>query len=563
MRKLVECVPNISEGCNKAVIDEIVSSARIEGVEVLDVDPGKATNRTVITFVGEPEPILEAAFQLIKRAGELIDMRQHKGAHPRQGATDVCPFVPLQNVSMEECAELARRLGRRVADELAIPVYLYEAAASSSERQSLAYLRQGEYEGLAEKFKNPKLQPDFGKPVVNEKAGATVIGARPFLIAYNINLNTRDKRLASRIAMRLRESGCKKKGPDGKVMLDSTGNPLMEAGMFQCCRAVGWFIEEYGIAQISINFTNFEVTPPHLVFDAASKLATDMGLRVTGSELVGLIPKKALLMAGEYYLRKQGSCRGVPEATLLEIAVKSLGLAELASFDLSQKVVEERVKVTARLGSLRVSDFIDVLSSDSPAPGGGSASALAGAMAAGLISMVSALTFGKTDASQSEKMAAFDALAVECQNLKASLLFSVDEDTEAFNHVMNAARLKAASPAEEKEKGLALIAAYRYAVTVPLRVATDCLRTLELCGKALTDGLPTAFSDAAVASQQAAAGCFGAIYNVRINLPELESNQFLETGDRKFIEETKVSLQKILSSLSQLRAEHDALIMVR
>jgi len=544
MEKLVECVPNISEGRSEKVINEIVDSARIEGVEVLDVDPGKATNRTVITLAGAPERVLEAAYNLIKRAAELIDMRKHKGEHPRIGATDVVPFVPLQNVSMEECVELARRLGKKVAAELGIPVYLYEAAASKPERQSLAYLRQGEYEGLAEKMKNPEMAPDFGKAKVNEKSGLTIIGARPFLIAYNINLNTRDKKLATQIAKRLRESGYQHKNQDG------TNSQI--AGMFKNCRSVGWYIEEYKTAQISINLTNYEVTSLHDVFEASCRMAEEMGLRVTGSEIVGLVPKAALLQTGRFYLRKQGGSCGVPEDRIIETAIRSLGLSDVTPFRREEKIIEERIEKKTGLVELKVSEFVDLVSSDSPAPGGGSVAALSGALAAGLTSMVSALSFSKDKQNNKERRLAFENLGSEAQKLKDDLMRLIDEDTRAFDKVMEAYRIKAASPEEEKVRNQKIIEAYKWAASVPFSVAQNCIKAMELASAALSQGLDSAFSDSSVAAQMAFAGFLGASYNIRINLRELKKLAGDDSNELNFVGSMLLRLHELHSEARHL-----------
>lgn len=554
MEKLVECVPNISEGQNRAVIEEIASAARVEGVEVLDIDPGKATNRTVITFAGSPAGALEGAFNLIKRASELIDMRRHKGAHPRIGATDVVPFVPLQGVSMQECVELARKLAARVARELNIPVYLYEAAAVSPERRSLACCRDGEYEGLAKKLKQAKWKPDFGKAQFNARSGLTVIGARPFLVAYNVNLNTRDRKLATRIAQRIRESGHNRKNEDGST--------TFVPGMFKNCRAVGWFIEEYGIAQISINLTNFEITGMHDVFEACSELAREMGLRVTGSEIVGLVPKAALLASGRYYLKKQGASCGVSEARLIETAIRSLGLTDVSSFDPKTRIIENRINTRTGLIDLKTSDFVDSVASDSPAPGGGSVSALAGALSSGLSSMVAALSFAKEKEDQ-DKCEALEVIGIKAQALKAALVSLIDEDTRAFDKVMDAFRIKAGTPAEEKHKTGCIIEAYKLAASVPFETAEKCLAALELAGEVLSLGIESAFSDSAVAAQMAYAGLQGASYNVRINLKELKK---LATGNKtelNSVRAMRAKLKKLSAQAARLFAALNRRISAR
>lgn len=560
MRKIVECVPNISEGQNRAVIDQVVAAASIEGVQVLDVDAGQATNRTVITMLGGPDEISEAAFRLISKAAELIDMRTHKGEHPRMGATDVCPFIPIEGITMEECVEISKALGKRVATELGIPVYLYESAASSVERKSLAYIRQGEYEALPQKLKDKKMQPDFGEAKFNAKSGATVIGARPILIAYNINLNSKNKTKANKIAFRIRESGYKKKDAKGKFILDKEGNAVMEAGMFKHCRAVGWFIEEFGIAQVSINLTDYTITGLHDVFDAAVKIADELGMRVTGSEIVGLVPKQALIQSGKHYLKRQGASRAVPEGEIIQAAIKSLGLAELYPFDLSKKLIEEQVKSNTPLGSLRVHEFLDLLSTDSPAPGGGSVSALAGALAAGLASMVSNLTFAKLSEKKRQTRAKLEKYGDEAQSLKSRLLLAIDEDTNAFNQVIAAFRMKAENEADKKIRAGKISAAYRYATSIPLAVAKDCLSAQKLSSWTLENGIESALSDSAVGAKLAYAGLKGASYNVRINLKELKRLSKTDTTLNAFIVDTEKSLEQINKLGDELNLKSDNLI---
>jgi len=434
--KLVECVPNFSEGRDKdkilAITREIESTP---GVKLLDVDPGESTNRTVVTFIGPPEAAAQAAFKAIKKAAEVLDMRQHKGAHSRIGATDVCPFVPVSGVTMADCVKLAHDLGRIVADELGIPVYFYEEAALKPERRNLANIRAGEYEGLPEKLKDPEWAPDCGEPIFNAKSGATVIGAREFLIAYNINLNTRDRKLANEIALNIRESGRAMRDNDGNIVRDESGNALKLPGKFGHIKAVGWYIEDYGIAQISVNFTNYKISPIYIVFDEVVRQAEKLGLRVTGSELVGLIPKEALLAAGRYYLEKQGKSPGVPEEELIRTAVLSLGLSDVVPFDIKKKIIEYQFEEPGNLlirKNLR--EFANELSMDSPAPGGGSAAALCGALSAALSSMVANLTFGKKGYERAFKE--MKQAAMHAQLLKDDFLRFVDQDTVAFNKVM-------------------------------------------------------------------------------------------------------------------------------
>jgi glutamate formiminotransferase / formiminotetrahydrofolate cyclodeaminase len=556
--RLIECVPNISEGKNDQLIDDVVQAAASSGAKILDVDRGRSTNRTVITFAAGPEVALEGAFRLIKRASELIDMSRHKGEHPRIGATDVCPFVPLENVSMQECAELARKLGIRVWEDLGIPVYLYAEAASSEARRSLSYLRTGEYEGIPAKLKDPAMRPDFGEPRFNEKSGITVIGARPFLIAYNVNLNSREKRLAAQMAGKIRESGVKKKDRAGNFVTGENGLPLVEPGLFKQCGAVGWFIEEYGIAQVSINLYDFEVTPMQAVFDACCRLAEERGLRVTGSELVGLVPKKALIMAGEHYLRKQSATTALPEKDLLFFAVKSLGLSELAPFKIEEKVIEEKVKAPSKLLSLNVTDFIDSVSRDTPAPGGGSVAALLGSLGAALPAMVAGLTFAKV--TEPEKRAELERLGKAAQDLKAKLVWAVEEDTQAFDKVIAAFRIKVVTPEEKTGKDAAINAAYREATLVPLKVCRLCADAMQLAFGTLKSGLASAYSDSAVGIQAARAGLLGASYNVKINIKELKNRPNLSQQDRAFISTTEEELEEILESGAKLLGEAEACI---
>ena len=549
--KLVECVPNFSEGRDQEKIRAIVRE--IEGVpqvKLLDVDPGESTNRTVVTFIGPPEAVLEAAFQAIARAADVIDMRTHRGAHSRIGATDVCPFVPVSGLTMEDCVRLAQQLGARVAGELGIPVYLYEAAARRPERRNLATVRSGEYEGLAEKLKDPAWAPDYGKPVFNPKAGATVIGAREFLIAYNINLNTRDRRLANEIALTLRESGRAKKDKSGNVVKDARGRTVKIPGKFREVKAVGWYIEDYGRAQISVNFTNYRVSPPHLVFDEASRLAAKLGLRATGSELVGLIPKEALLMAGRYYLEKQGKSPGVPEEELVRTAVISLGLNDVAPFDPDKKIIENQFKETGKsLASMSLRAFADELSMDSPTPGGGSVAAYCGALSAALSSMVSNLTVGKKG--YEDVGAEMASVAVTAQALKDDLLGAVDRDTLAFNKVMEALRLPKTTPEQAREKEAALEEATKEATLVPLEVLEKSVEAVRLAKAVASRGFKSSASDAGVGGLAGAAAGEGAYYNVLINLPGIKDGQF-RTKVREQAAKRKAELDRLVVAIRKI-----------
>jgi len=524
--KLVECVPNFSEGRDlekiKAITREIETT---EAVRLLDVDPGESTNRTVVTFIGTPEGVLEAAFKSIRKAAEVIDMSKHTGAHSRMGATDVCPLVPVAGVTMEDCVQLAHTLAERVARELDIPVYLYEAAAQKPERSNLATIRAGEYEGLPEKLKDPEWTPDYGAAKFNPASGATVIGAREFLIAYNINLNTRDRKLAQHIALNLRERGRAKRDEAGEIIRDAQGNAVKVSGKFKDVKAVGWYVEDYGIAQISINFTNYKVSPPHLVFDEAIKEAEKIGCRVTGSELVGLIPKQALLMAGRHYLKRQGKSAGVPEEELIRIAAASLGLNDVAEFDPQKKIIEYQFREVERsLNDLTLREFADELSMDSPAPGGGSTAALCGALSAALSAMVSNLTVGKSgyEGVQNE----VKELAEQGQRLKDEFMRAIDLDTLAFNRVMDCFRMPRKTEQQQRERDAAIEEATKQATRIPMDVAEKCVEALHLAKDIALIGNRNSISDAGVSALAAQAGAEGAYYNVLINVPSIQDSAF-------------------------------------
>jgi glutamate formiminotransferase/formiminotetrahydrofolate cyclodeaminase len=551
--KLVECVPNFSEGRDQEKIKTIVQEIeRIPEAKLLDVDPGESTNRTVVTFIGTPEGVKEAAFRAIRKAAELIDMRQHKGAHSRIGATDVCPLVPVSGVTMDDCVRLARELGERVAKELGIPVYLYEEAATRPERRNLANIRAGEYEGLAEKLKDPRWSPDYGDPVPHPRAGATVIGAREFLIAYNINLNSRDRRLAHEIALNLRESGRAQRDAEGNIIRDAEGKAVNIPGRFKHVKAVGWYIEDYGVAQISINFTNYKETPVHLVFDEAGREADKLGLRVTGSELVGLIPREALLLAGRYYLEKQGKSPGAPAAELIRTAVVSLGLNDVSPFDPDKKIIENRFNDGGpSLLGLSLRQFADEVSLDSPTPGGGSVAALCGSLSAALSSMVANLTVGKKGyEGVTEEM---KEVALKAQELKDALLQEVDEDTRAFNKVMEAFRLPKGSEEQAREKEAAIQKASRLATLVPLSVLEKCKPLLELAVTVAQKGNKNSLSDAGVAATVAEAAAAGAFYNVKINLPGIQ--------DESFKRETTEKAGELMKEIARLAEECRALVV--
>ena len=535
MDKIVECVPNFSEGRDSKVIDAIAEAIRgVDGVLLLDVDPGQATNRTVMTFVGAPDDVVEAAFRAIKTAGEVIDMSRHEGAHARQGATDVCPFCPVKGVTMEDCVELSKRLGKRVGEELEIPVFLYEYSATRPERKLLPDIRVGEYEALPGKLGKDEWTPDFGPNAFTDRVkrtGVTVMGAREFLIAYNINLNTTEKKYASDIALEIRETGRIEREPgptsfyqDGTVVKDEDGKKRHKDGMFRNVKAVGWFIDEYGVAQISINLTNYHVTPPHAVFDACCELARDRGLRVTGSEIVGLVPLEALLMAGHHYLGKQYRSKGIPERDLVHYAVKSLGLDDLGPFDPDRKVIEYQFKREGALVDLTAAEFTHEVSRDSMAPGGGSVAALAGALGAALAGMVGNLTAAKRD--MFDAFEVMGELAAEGQRLKDALLAAVDRDTDAFNEIISAVRMPKKTAEENAARDEAMEMANRYAAEVPLDTARLCVEAVKIARKAAEQGNPASVTDAGVAAQMAKAGFEGAVYNVRINLQSVEGEDF-------------------------------------
>ncbi len=531
-KQLIECVPNISEGRNQAVIDAITAQVEtVEGVKLLDVDPGQATNRTVITFVGEPEPVIEAAFRLIKKASELIDMSKHQGAHPRFGAVDVCPLVPVANISMEEVVQYARKLGERVGRELGIPGYFYENAATSEERRNLANCRAGEYEGLAKKLVDPHWQPDFG-PAEFEKAkttGAIAIGARDFLVAYNINLNTTSTRRANAIAFDIRERGrVKREGGKitGKIIKDKDGNPVMIPGSLKAVKGIGWYIEEYGIAQISLNLTNISITPIHVAFDEACKKAEARGVRVTGSELVGLVPLQAMLDAGRYFLRKQQRSVGVSEKELIKIAVKSLGLDDLKPFNPREKIIEYLLEEEGSrpLVNMTLADFADETASESPAPGGGSISAYVGALGVALGTMVANLSAHKRG--WDERWEEFSDWAEKGMQYQQKLLALVDEDTVAFNRIMEAFGLPKNSEDEKKARQQAIQEATRYATEVPFRVLETAYESMEVMEAMAATGNPNSVTDAGVGALCARAAVRGALLNVKINAAGLDDKDF-------------------------------------
>lgn len=602
-KPIVECVPNFSEGRDKAKIRTITDAiAACPGVTVLDVDPGADTNRTVVTFVGGPDEVVHAAFVGIATAARVIDMRIHSGAHPRMGATDVCPFVPVDGISLAQCAELARQLGARVGTELGIPVYLYEAAASRPERRNLATIRRGEYEGLADKLADPLWCPDYGPAVHNAAAGATVIGAREFLIAYNITLNTRDKALATDIAFELREKGrvARQAVPGavysrGKVLTyleaffpcgncdfvggsceavaahcasdhhydlgellrandldvgNLTGQKVYRAGQFAQCKAIGWYVDTYKRAQISINLTNWRVTPPHLVLQAARTLAAQRGLVVTGSEIVGLIPYAALLEAGRYYLQQQGRSPFVPVADLIESAVFSMGLADVSPFDVTKKVIGLPDHAASKLVTMRACDLVDEVSRDTPAPGGGSIAALCGALGAALASMVANLTHAKPE--YAERADVLLQIAERAQALVGELTAAVDADTDAFDAYLQARRLPQATPEEVLRRNQAMQEGLKLAIAVPLRTAQASLAAMQAARLAVAHGNPASLTDGAVGAAVAWAGVRGGVWNVQINLAEVT--------DRAFVDEMRATSAAILQQAQALLEETTAVV---
>ncbi len=533
MKQIIECVPNFSEGRDMAVIQQITDQIKtVEGVRLLDVDPGAATNRTVVTIAGEPEEVIEAAFRSIKKAMEVIDMSKHTGAHPRFGATDVCPLVPVSNITMEETVAYAHKLGERIGRELGIPVYCYENAATRPERRNLANCRSGEYEGLRKKLGDPGWKPDFGPAEFLPRTGAVAVGARDFLVAYNVNLNTTSTRRANAVAFDIREKGrpMREGNPvTGKIVKDEKGNPVNIPGSLKECKAIGWFIEEYGIAQVSINLTNVSITPVHIAFEEASKKAMERGMRVTGSELVGLAPLKVFTDAGKYFLKKQNRSVGVPESELIKIAVKSLGLDDLKPFNPEEKIIEYvlRDKSRKKLMDMSCAAFADETSSESPAPGGGSISAYMGALGVSLGTMVANLSSHKPG--WDERWEEFSVWAEKGQMLKDELLHLVDEDTRAFNMIMDAFGLPKGSDEEKAARTEAIQQATRYAIEIPFRVMQKSFETMEILKAMAETGNPNSVSDAGVGALAARSAVMGAFLNVKINASGLSDKTFVES----------------------------------
>lgn len=529
---LIECVPNFSEGNDMNIIKQITNEIElVEGVKLLNVDPGKATNRTVVTFVGPPEAVIEAAFQAIKKASELIDMSKHRGEHPRMGATDVCPLIPIAGISMEETAEYAKKLGARVGKELNIAIYLYEAAQANKDRNNLSVIRGGEYEGFFKKIKLPEWEPDFGPAEHSIKSGSTVIGARDFLVAYNINLNTTSTRRANSIAFDVREAGrVKREGNPvtGKIVTDEKGNPVNIPGSLKSVKAMGWFIEEYGIAQISMNLTNINITPVYIAFDEVLKKANERGIRVTGSELIGLVPLKAITDAGKYFLEKQNRSTGVSEKELIKIAVKSLGLDDLAPFKPEERIIEYLLKdkTQSRLVRMNLTEFADETASESPAPGGGSIAAYIGALGISLGTMVANLSSHKPG--WDERWKEFSDWAEKGQYYKNELLKLVDEDTNAFNKIMTAFGLPKSNDDEKYARTTAIQNATRYATEVPFKVMQLAYDSMEVIKAMAETGNPNSITDAGVGALCARSAVMGAFLNVKINAAALTDKAFAE-----------------------------------
>ncbi|HDP75358.1 MAG TPA: glutamate formimidoyltransferase [Bacteroidales bacterium] len=538
LKKLIECVPNFSEGRDMAIIKQITDEIEaIEGVKLIDVDPGKATNRTVVTFVGTPDEVIETAFRATRKAMELIDMSKHHGAHPRFGATDVCPLVPVANITMDEVVEYARKLAKRIGDELGIPVYCYEFAAFEEKRRNLANCRAGEYEGLPKKLQDPDWKPDFGPSQFLPKTGAIAVGARNFLVAYNVNLNTTSTRRANAVAFDIRERGRPKRVGNpvtGKVATDENGNEIWIPGSLKACKAIGWFIDEYGIAQVSINLTDISVTPIHIAFEEASKKAAKRGLRVTGSEIVGVVPLSAMLEAGKYFLRKQQRSLGIPDREIIKIAVKSMGLDELYTFDPDKKIIEYILekKTGKRLVDKTLEGFTQETASESPAPGGGSISAAMGAFGAALATMVANLSSHKPG--WDHRWEEFSSWAEKGKFYMEQLIKMVDEDTAAFNRIMDAFGLPKGTDEEKATRTKAIQDATLYAIEVPFRVMNLCLESMEVIKAMAKHGNPNSVSDAGVGALAARSAIMGAFLNVKINASGLmdkdKANDFISKG---------------------------------
>ena len=555
MEQLIECVPNFSEGLDLSIIKQITDECeKVDGIKLLNVDPGKTTNRTVVTFVGNPQAVIDAAFNAIKKAGELIDMSKHKGEHPRMGATDVCPLIPIKNISLQQTAIYAQKLAKRVGEELNLPVYLYEEAQTNKKRSNLSEIRAGEYEGYFKKILLPEWKPDFGPQIFDEKRGATVIGARDFLVAYNINLNTTSTRRANSIAFDVREAGRVLRDGDpitGKVILNADGSPKSIPGSLKSVKAIGWYIQEYGVCQISMNLTNINITPIHIAFDEVVKKASERGIRVTGSELIGLIPLKGMLDAGKYFLNKQKRSVGVSESELIKIAVKSMGLDELAPFNPNERIIEYVLKNTAdsKLINMNLATFADETASESPAPGGGSISAYVGSLGVSLATMVANLSSHKKG--WDNRWQEFSIWAEKGQSLKDQLINLVDADTKAFNDIMSAFNLPKSTDEEKKKRTQCIQEATKYAIEVPFKVMQLSFESMDLIKTMAMEGNPNSVSDAGVGALCARSAVIGAFMNVRINASGLDDKKFVDEiiSKGKLIEKETIAAETEILSL--------------
>ena len=555
MEQLIECVPNFSEGLDLSIIKQITDECeKVDGIKLLNVDPGKTTNRTVVTFVGNPQAVIDAAFNAIKKAGELIDMSKHKGEHPRMGATDVCPLIPIKNISLQQTAIYAQKLAKRVGEELNLPIYLYEEAQTNKKRSNLSEIRAGEYEGYFKKILLPEWKPDFGPQIFDEKRGATVIGARDFLVAYNINLNTTSTRRANSIAFDVREAGRVLRDGDpitGKVILNADGSPKSIPGSLKSVKAIGWYIQEYGVCQISMNLTNINITPIHIAFDEVVKKASDRGIRVTGSELIGLIPLKGMLDAGKYFLNKQKRSVGVSESELIKIAVKSMGLDELAPFNPNERIIEYVLKNTAdsKLINMNLATFADETASESPAPGGGSISAYVGSLGVSLATMVANLSSHKKG--WDNRWQEFSIWAEKGQSLKDQLINLVDADTKAFNDIMSAFNLPKSTDEEKKKRTQCIQEATKYAIEVPFKVMQLSFESMDLIKTMAIEGNPNSVSDAGVGALCARSSVMGAFMNVRINASGLDDKKFVDEiiSKGKLIEKQTIAAETEILSL--------------
>ena len=555
MEQLIECVPNFSEGLDLSIIKQITDECeKVDGIKLLNVDPGKTTNRTVVTFVGNPQAVIDAAFNAIKKAGELIDMSKHKGEHPRMGATDVCPLIPIKNISLQQTAIYAQKLAKRVGEELNLPIYLYEEAQTNKKRSNLSEIRAGEYEGYFKKILLPEWKPDFGPQIFDEKRGATVIGARDFLVAYNINLNTTSTRRANSIAFDVREAGRVLRDGDpitGKIILNADESPKSIPGSLKSVKAIGWYIQEYGVCQISMNLTNINITPIHIAFDEVVKKASERGIRVTGSELIGLIPLKGMLDAGKYFLNKQKRSVGVSESELIKIAVKSMGLDELAPFNPNERIIEYVLKNTAdsKLINMNLATFADETASESPAPGGGSISAYVGSLGVSLATMVANLSSHKKG--WDNRWQEFSIWAEKGQSLKDQLINLVDADTKAFNEIMSAFNLPKSTDEEKKKRTHCIQEATKYAIEVPFKVMQLSFESMDLIKTMAIEGNPNSVSDAGVGALCARSAVIGAFMNVRINASGLDDKKFVDEiiSKGKLIEKQTIAAETEILSL--------------